>query len=343
MLEISKNQLKPGQKIEFDKVTHLTSFGLQTDKEYQEHVENQKKQNRTYLKHHGTFEPGDVVEVLTKVSGTSSARLKFDNGERNLEFSEWWNTLKKFTCLGSQENLGEDTVEYVIFYNGKKWKPKKFKDLGKVKASLMDAMGYTAKLWDIAYRHFADRVPEILYAGAPEWVGNGSMNKGEFKNFEIFEWSDRKLGKKVDFDAVAYYDSLMDFIRVTAQFGSAVRQQYKTYKDGSEFKYILCFVHEDYRTTQQYTPDYEYLKESETIKTAMKESGVKGTKKCTKSGKTAICFTNVSDMMKVAKNLPEGSYYVLDMQGRELEEQSSEFVVSMNRANQIDEILNELV
>lgn len=204
----------------------------------------------------------------------------------------------------------------------------------------MDAMGYTNRLYDIASKYYEERSPEIVYGGAPYWVGyEETLTRSDFTNFEIFEWSDRKLGNKVEFDAVAYYDSLQDFIRVTAQFGSAVRQQYKTYKEDSDFKYILCFVHEDYRN-QQY-PDYDYLKESPTIKNLMKKLKIKGTKKCTKAGKTAICFTNAGDMMKVARELHEDSYYVIDMQGNELEEQSSEFVVSENRKQQIDEILNE--
>jgi hypothetical protein len=333
MLKINKNQVVPGQKIEIDRIAHLTRGGiiyLDTEKCYGQPV--------------GTFEPGDVLEITSKIGGNSVVKLRFKNDEHDFEFSTYWSEIKKCTTLGQFENLGEGTVEYVIFYNGKKWKPKKFKDLGKVKASLMDAMGYTGRLWDMTHKHFADRCPEIVYGGAPYWVGyDEAYGRKEFANFEIFEWSNRKLGKKVDFDPVAYYDSLQDFIRVTAQFGSAVRQQYKTYKDDSEYKYILCFVHEDYRSNQRYTPDYDYLKESQIIKDAMKASGVKGTKKCTKAGKTAICFKTVGDMMKVARELNEDEYYVLDMQGRELEEQSAEFVVSMNRANQIDEILNDLV
>lgn len=321
MLELNKNQVVVGQKIEFDKYAHLTSWTLISDEELR-----------------GTFEPGDVLEITSKISGNSSVRLKFDNGEHCFEFSLYWSELKKFTTLGNHPNLGTDTVEYVIFHRGKKWKPKKFKDLGKIKASLMDAMGYGWKLWDLANKHFKERCPEVSYGGAPEWVGSGNMSRGEFEHFEIFEWSNRKLGNKVEFDAVEYYDSLMDFIRVTAQFGSAVRQQYKTYKDDSEYKYILCFVHEDYRTAQY--PWYDDLKESTIIKDLMKNLKIKGTKKCTKAGKTAICFKNAGDMMKVARELQPNEYYVLDMQGNELEEQSAEFIVSENRKQQIDEILN---
>ena len=160
------------------------------------------------------------------------------------------------------------------------------------------------------------------------------------KNIEVYEWSNRKKGKLADFDALKYYDSLMDYMKVTAQYGSAVRQLYKDNKASGEFSTIVCFMHEDYRNTQpNYYVYYEDLKESQIIKDAMKLAKVKGSKKCSKVGKTAIAFKSESDAMKLLRNLQKGTYFVLDMNGNELVEQSEQFVKSVARMQKLERIL----
>ena len=253
--------------------------------------------------------------------------------------------------------------KYKIFYKGEPyridtqdWKtgtPKKgaskiFADLGKVKASLMGRFGYHEKVYQLN-QHYKDLSPEVG-CNTPEWIGGYGSAAPEFtrndsKDIQVFEWTNSKKGKEADFNALEYYDSLMDFVKVTAQYGSAVREQYKTYKGTDEFSTIVCFMHEDYRLPEFNSKGnynsvyYEELKESETIKNAMKLSKVKGTKKCTKSGKTAICFKNESDVMRVLRHLDKGSYFVLDMNGNELVEQSEEFVRNVARMKKLERIL----
>lgn len=256
--------------------------------------------------------------------------------------------------------------KYKIYYKGEPYridtqdwqtgKPKKgaskiFTDLGKVKASLMGRFGYHEKIYQLN-QHYKDLSPEVG-CDTPEWIGGyGSTAAPEFsrkdcKDIQVFEWVNSKKGKEADFNALEYYDSLMDFVKVTAQYGSAVREQYKTYKGTGEFSTIVCFMHEDYRLPEfdsnghYNSVYYEELKESETIKNAMKLSKVKGTKKCTKNGKTAICFKNESDAMRLLRHLDKGSYFVLDMNGNELVEQSEQFVRNVARMKKLERILIE--
>lgn len=75
MLQINKNQVVPGQKIEIDRIAHLTSGGIiYLDTE------------TCYGKKVGTFEPGDVLEIRSKVGGASVVKLHFKNDEHDFEF-----------------------------------------------------------------------------------------------------------------------------------------------------------------------------------------------------------------------------------------------------------------
>ena len=236
--------------------------------------------------------------------------------------------------------------KYKIFYDGKVYKNKIFGDLGKVKASIMNEIGYLEKVNQLN-QHYKEMSPEVG-GSASYWLeGQQVWNRNDMKKVQIFEWANRKKGKESDFDALAHYDGLMDFVKVTAQYGSAVREQYKKFKTTGEFSTIVCFMHEDYRLPEKDTNgnynycDYEYLKESQIIKDAMKLSKLKGTKKCTKNGKTAICFKSESDAMKLLRNLEKGTYFVLDMNGNQLIEQSTHFIQNVARMKKLERILIE--
>lgn len=135
----------------------------------------------------------------------------------------------------------------------------------------------------------------------------------------------------------------MSFVKVTAQFGSAVRTQYKKYKDTNEFTTILCFMHEEYRAPKNNYVYYQELKESQIIKDAMKKSSVKGAKKASKNGKTAICFKNESDAMKVIRLLEKDTYFILNMKGEELVEESAKIIKNQDRSAKINRLMLEII
>ena len=98
------------------------------------------------------------------------------------------------------------------------------------------------------------------------------------------------------------------------------------------------FVHEDYKTNK-YAWNLQDLKESDTIKKAVKEAKVKGSLKTTKAGKTAIALQTATDAANIIYHLPEGStYYTLDIQGNQLEKLDNWFVLAESRDQRIAEI-----
>jgi hypothetical protein len=116
-----------------------------------------------------------------------------------------------------------EAPKYKIFYNDKPYKTKIFDTMANVKASLMNAIGYNNKIIDLN-QHFQDLSPEINDTAPEYWFqGEAMLYRSDMKNIEVYEWANRKKGNKVDFDAVKYYDELFDYVKVTAQFGSAVR------------------------------------------------------------------------------------------------------------------------
>jgi len=231
-----------------------------------------------------------------------------------------------------------EAPKYKIFYNDKPYKPKIFDSMAKVKASLMEAIGYNDKVIDLN-KHFQDLAPEIGETSPEYWYqSEAKLFRNDMKNIEVYEWANRAKGKKVDFDAVKYYDELFDYVKVTAQFGSAVRELYKTHKSSGDFTTIVCFMHEEYRTTN---PRYYDLTESDTIKNILKKVNIKGIKKCSKVGKTAIAFKNESDAMKLLKHLDEGTYFICDMNGAEIIEQSEHFIKNVSRIKKLERVLSD--
>ena len=214
-------------------------------------------------------------------------------------------------------NLG-DIYEYVIYYQGKRFKTKKFSDLGKIKASLMNMMDYHYKFHEESQKYL-ENCPENKGYAVEEWLSYGDNFKREdFEQVEIYRWKNKKLGDKDPFSAVDYFDELMLYIHVSAKYGSAARELFKKVKD--THGYMLVFMHEHYTLPNVY---YEELKESETIKKIIKDLKIPNIKKSTKLGKTVIAVTDAADIVKIIDKLPENAkYFVLDMRGTELEKKN---------------------
>lgn len=315
MLKITKNQLVPGQRV----VVNLT---------------NVKRTNLDFFlkEFEAKYKTGDSL-FLEKISGTMVYYKNSDGKECRF----YWSELKKYCELPADgENLGKDNVEYVIFYDGKKYKAKKFKDAGKVKASLLVMMSFHDKFYKYS-RNFLDNCPELQYLQTPEWLEYGdNLTREDFKKVEIFEWANRKLGKKVeDFSPVDFYDEQMLLIKVSSKFGSAARELFKKVKD--THKYMFVFMHEDYKTKNA---DYESLKESDTIKNVLKSLKLKGSSKATKVGKTAIAVNDATDVIKLINALPiDSKYLILDMRGEEMERKDEGLFIMEAREEKLNAIL----
>ena len=139
-------------------------------------------------------------------------------------------------------------------------------------------------------------------------------------------------------------------INVTAQFGSAARELFKKCIETEEYAYMLVYAPDEYRDEKNYSTSYGYrynrfdfstLKESEKIKDVMKISGVKGTKKCTKFGKTAIVFKNIDDLKQVMLRLEPKSYFILDCDGEQLVEKNTRFIKLVMLQRVADELQKE--
>jgi len=329
MLKITKNQVKKGQQV----VVKLSTLVPKKDK-------FNNPNDATWALSDFTkkgLKDGDILTIIS-LSGTL---VKFEFGGK--EYSQWWSLFKLATEVPTDGvNLGEDNVEYVVFYNGVKIN-NKYKDIGKVKTSLLNLMNYYDKLETLVKNHL-DKVPELRYMQIPEFLGSSkNLSRKDFEKVEIFTWKNRKLGEKVDFDTLAFYDEAMLLVKVTAQFGSSTRDLFKETKDTHE--YILTFMHEDYRNTSLPYVDYEYLKESDIIKKAVETTFGKtvrtlGIKKKSKSGKTSLAFKEQSDAIKLMRTLPVGSFFVCNMQGDQLVEQSDALIIQEFRNSLIDDILS---
>lgn len=318
MLNISKNQVVKGQEVKVD----LSNL-------------NDEIWEQKYCKSFFTDRGLNTGDSLFLQDVSSGMVTVLDSKGKTSRF--YWSEFKRGTkAVG--ENLGAEVVEYVIHYEGKKYKQKKFSDIGKVKASFLDMMNYHGIFENKARQH-SDTCPENVYAVA-EWLGNSynPLSREDFKKVEVFEWQNRKIGKKANIDPVAFYDEQMFLIEVSSKYGSCVREIFKKIND--THKYIFVFVHEDYKKTNYVY--YSDLKESEIIKAALKTSKIKGSLKSTKMGKTAIAVTSASDAATIISNLPEGSkYYTLDIKGNELALQNDWFVLAESRNEKIASIFED--
>lgn len=322
MLNINKNQVQVGQKVVTTNELFIEGGEMLNSVDFSGlwKTKPQKLPANTNL----TF--------TSKLNG-GTLTVKDDNGK---EYIAYWLTLKENSSLGGFSNLGSEIIEYVLYVNGKKYK--KYKDIATMKASMMSMMGYHDKFAQIAQNYY-DRCPENEYVEGYFSDSFTTLNRKDFKTIEIFEYVNKKIGNKVtSINSVDYYDEMMKYIAVSAQFGSAAREVYKKTKDTHSI--ILVYVPDEYRN-QKY-PDYQSIKEADDIKNALKSSGVKGTTKSTKFGKTAIAFLEKGDAMKVIRLLPKGTFYILNMEGEELEEKTELFVLNQSRVEKLKKLMQEI-
>lgn len=329
MLNINKNQVQVGQKIVVSKNLYISGADKSSTPYLHDYDDIRNSDPTVPL--------GTVLTILMKPNANSALLVSDDSGKK---YQTFWSILKSRTDLGNFENEGSGVVEYKLYLNGVDIKKKKFKDIGKIKASLMSMMGYTDKFEKIA-KNYYDRCPENQETMEYYYeTYHNLLTRNDFKNIEIYEWKDRKKGNKVDFDAVAYWDELMKYIAVSAQFGSAAREVFKKSKDTHSV--ILVYVPDEYRQKNQTFWYYRDLTESDAIKNALKNSGVKGTTKSTKNGKTAIAFREKGEAMKVIRSLPKDTFYILNMEGEELEEKTELFVLNQSRVEKLRKLMAEV-
>ena len=276
---------------------------------------------------------GTKVEIVKLQSGS----VHFKIGD--VEYYTWWNGFRvKLDKIEGQEivePVGE-TLRYKIYYQGKPYKPKYFNDMGKIKSSLLIAFGYYNEQYQM-FEKYKDRNPELQDNQISEWFsGYGDFTRDQLKDVEIMSFVGKsRTPIKTDFDVTEYYDQSMRLINVTAQFGSAARELFKKTMETKEFSYLLVYAPDEYRDKRNFSISYGYihctfdfstLKESQKIKDVIKASGVKGIKKCTKYGKTAIVFQNLDDLKKVMLRLDPTEYFILDCDGDQLMEKNTRFV-----------------
>lgn len=272
---------------------------------------------------------GEKIEIVAFKQGTVS--FKYNN---EIYFA-WWNGLRiKLDKVEGQDIvIPEEKLRYKIYKDGKPLKPKYFNDMGKVKSSLLIAIGYYNNQWR-TFEEYKDRNPELQDNQIPEWFSyGGDFKREDCESIEIMSFLGKsKVPVKTDFNVLEYYDQSMKLINVTAQFGSAARELYKKTMVTGEFSYMLVYAPDEYRDKSNIDSygynrfDFSVLKESQRIKDVMKASKVKGTKKCTKWGKTAIVFKSLDDLKKVMLRLTPKEYFILDSAGDQLVEKNTRFI-----------------
>jgi len=273
---------------------------------------------------------GSKIEIVKMING--EVYFKFED----VIYTAWWNAFRVKTDKIEGQEIKEHTkevVRYKIYKDGKPYKPKYFNDLGKIKASLLIAIGYYNNQYEM-FEKYKDRNPELQDNQIPEWFSYGNDFKREdCESIEIMSF----IGKsrtpiKTDFNVLEYYDQSMRLINVTAQFGSAARELFKKCMETKEYSYMLIYSPDEYRDKNNVGKygynnfDFSTLKENQKIKDVMKASGVKDSKKCTKFGKTAIVFKTVDDLKQVMLRLDPKEYFILDCDGEQLVEKNTRFV-----------------
>jgi hypothetical protein len=316
MLKLTKNQIVPGQQVvvsNLDKVAPRYS-----DLEYAQSA----------FKKIGC-QDGDLVTINKLTGGVVNFTFK------NNKCQFYWSWFKQVTDVFG-ENLGLDNTEYVIFLDGKRYKTKKYKDIGKVKAGLLVMMNYHDLFYKESRKHL-ENCPELEYIETPYWISGDTLTKEEFEKVEIYKWANRKLGEKVtDFNPMDFYNEQMFLIKVSSKFGSVAREVFKKVNDTHQ--YMFVFMHEDYN--KKYA-DFESMKESDIIKNVLSTLKLKGSCKSTKSGKTAIAVTSSTDAVRISKLLPEGSkYMILDMKGTEMVRRENELFTMEAREEKLNQLFS---
>jgi len=336
MLKINKNQIVLGQKMVVDsplykgQTDNKMDYGFEGEYLHDYHDSKEDKDPQIPL--------DTVLTLIQKPDAFSSIIVEDDIGNK---YQSYWSTIKGRTNLGPFPNLGANKVEYRILLDGVDFKKKKFKDIGKVKASLMSMMDYHRKFSAVA-KLYDDRCPENKNEVEYFFHTQDSkvLNRTHFLKLELFEVINNKAGKKVNFDFVGYYDEMMKLLTVGATFGSAARETFKNALTKTGFKTILVFIPNDY-----YTYDYNYYKgmgENKEIKNILKTSNIQDYIKQSKMGKTAIAFKSDSDCMRIISLLPKKSYYILNMDGDELTEKTEQLVIQHSRKEKLENILKNI-
>ena len=299
-----------------------------------------------YLTSKNSIYSWDTLEIP---SGTKIEIIKFKSsvahfkiiGDTENNYHAYWAGFKvKVDKVEGQEIKEPESIptQYKIFYKGKAHKPKYFNDIGKVKASLLITFGYYQNQWNIAQKYL-DRNPELIDSQIPDWCSSAAetLDRDDCKDLEIMSYinGNKKNPIKLNYDILKYYDDSMRLANVTSQFGHAAREVFKNIMDANEYSYILVYYPNDYRDKNNFETRYGYtycnldfsqLKEDQRIKVILKESGVKGTKKTTKFGKTAIAFKTLDDLKQVMLKLDTKEYFILDCDGDQLVEKNTRFI-----------------
>jgi len=148
---------------------------------------------------------GSKIEIVKMING--EVYFKFED----VIYTAWWNAFRVKTDKIEGQEIKEHTkevVRYKIYKDGKPYKPKYFNDLGKIKASLLIAIGYYNNQYEM-FEKYKDRNPELQDNQIPEWFSYGNDFKREdCESIEIMSF----IGKsrtpiKTDFNVLEYYDN----------------------------------------------------------------------------------------------------------------------------------------
>ena len=184
MLKLSKNQVTKGQQVVLNLDADLTKL-----KDW----DDLAMATRDAIK--GGFKTGDIVTLQKLSNGTI-----YFTDSNNKEYCYFWSWFKLVSSLFG-ENLGAENTEYVIYLNGKKFKQKKYSDMGKIKAALLIMMDYHNIFYNKC-KEYIHICPEHECLMTPEWLNGETLTREEFGKLEIFEWQNRKIGNKVDVDTI---------------------------------------------------------------------------------------------------------------------------------------------
>lgn len=287
-----------------------------------------------------------VGKKITYINTDGSIYFTVEDSDMIYEIFDW-NLFKYKLDLTDESIIPEisNELRYKIFYEDKSLKPKYFNDMGKVKSSLLIAFGYYDNQYEM-FQKYMETNPELEDNEIPYWFENGNpikrkdLDKLEIRSF--VKGGKDKVGTKVDFDIINFYDISMKLINITAKFGNAAREMYKKALETKEYEYILVYIPDEYRdpnnlNSKYYSTNFDFskLKECERIKTLIKNSKLK-VKKCTKFGKTAILLKNIDELKMFVFKMKNDEYIVLDCNGDELQKLNNRYVKLSSIVNDLD-------
>lgn len=322
-------------KIDWDK-TGLVCYSTDNDK--------QKDKYLTPSKHDSIIPSGTIITIERKNPYSVSFKIE---GSDIIYKGEWSTMRFKLDKIEGVNIIEPDEIiRYKIFYQGEPLKQKYFNDLGKVKSSLLIEFGYYQNQYEM-FQKYKQVNPEIEDNEIPYWFESGqNIDREDSKNIEIrsfIKGKKDKVGTKVDFDVVKYFDNSMKLIDITAKFGNAAREMYKKALETKEYEYILVYIPDEYRDPKNFNTNHYYisnfdfskLKESDRIKTLIKNSKLK-VKKCTKFGKTAILLKNIDELKSFVFKMNNDEYIILDCNGDELQKLNNRYVKLSTIVNDLD-------